>query len=203
MGQDHSMQLILSGVLNIAQLVGVSTSIWTMDRFGRRPLLLWGSAAMTISHIIISIMVGLYSSNWPAHTAQGWTSVAFLFVYMVSFGASWGPVPWAMPAEIFPSSLRAKGVALSTCSNWLNNFIIGLITPPLVVNTNWGAYTFFAVFCCLSFAWTYFFVPETNGRSLEQMDHVFKDFSSAAENQRRERIEAEIMSGARNGVVDI
>ena len=72
-------------------------------------------------------------------------------------------VPWAMPSEVFPSSLRAKGVALATCSNWLNNFIIGLITPPLVVNTGFGAYTFFAVFCLLSLIWTAFFVPETSG----------------------------------------
>lgn len=72
-------------------------------------------------------------------------------------------VPWAMPSEIFPSSLRAKGVALATCSNWLNNFIIGLITPPLVINTGFGAYTFFAVFCLLSLIWTFYFVPETRG----------------------------------------
>ena len=57
-------------------------------------------------------------------------------------------VPWAMPSEIFPSSLRAKGVALATCSNWLNNFIIGLITPPLVINTGFGAvrYPFGAIY---------------------------------------------------------
>ncbi|KAF2096400.1 putative MFS monosaccharide transporter [Rhizodiscina lignyota] len=195
MGQGHSMQLILSGVLNIAQLVGVATSLWTMDRFGRRPLLLWGSVFMTISHVIIAALVGQFSNNWPAHTGPGWTSVAFLFVYMVSFGASWGPVPWAMPAEVFPSSLRAKGVALSTCSNWLNNFIIGLITPPLVVNTGFGAYVFFAVFCALSFVWTFFFVPETNGRSLEQMDHVFKDHTTEAEEQRKLRIERDIVGG--------
>lgn len=109
MGLDSGMQLIMSGVLNVTQLVGVSTSVWTMDHFGRRPLLLVGSACMTISHVIIAILVGLFSDNWPAHRPQGWTSVAFLFFYMLSFGASWGPVPWAMPSEIFPSSLRAKG----------------------------------------------------------------------------------------------
>lgn len=97
-----------------------------------------------------------------------------------------------MPAEIFPSSLRAKGVALSTCSNWLNNFIIGLITPPLVENTGFGAYVFFAVFCLLSLVWTYLFVPETNGRTLEQMDHVFKDAGGEAEEQRRVMIERDI-----------
>lgn len=118
------MQLIMSGVLNVLQLVGVTTSIWTMDTLGRRKLLMYGAVMMAISHIIIAAMVGVYSDNWPAHQTQGWVSAAFLLVYMIAFGASWGPVPWALPSEIFPSSLRAKGVALSTCSNWLNNFII-------------------------------------------------------------------------------
>ncbi|OTA38589.1 hypothetical protein BTJ68_01358 [Hortaea werneckii EXF-2000] len=192
MGLDYNMQLIMSGVVNIAQLVGVTSSIWTMDAFGRRPLLLSGSTVMCLSHLIIAVLVGKFSDNWPAHRAEGWASVAMLILYMVAFGTSWGPVPWAMPSEIFPSSLRAKGVALSTCSNWLNNFIIGLITPPLVENTGFGAYTFFAVFCLLSFVWTYFFVPETRGRTLEQMDHVFKDIGSEAEEQRRDRIERDI-----------
>ena len=102
MGLDYSMQLIMSGVLNVTQLVGVITSLWTMDRFGRRPLLLWGSLCMTISHFIIAILVGLYSNDWPAHRPEGWVSVAFLLFYMISFGSSWGPVPWAMPSEIFP-----------------------------------------------------------------------------------------------------
>lgn len=98
MGLNHSMQLVMSGVLNITQLVGVSTSLWTMDRFGRRPLLLWGSVFMTISHLIIAVLVGKFSSNWSAHRTEGWVSVAFLLFYMLSFGASWGPVPWAMPS---------------------------------------------------------------------------------------------------------
>ncbi|CAI7638650.1 unnamed protein product [Penicillium bialowiezense] len=193
MGLDTSMQLIMSGVLNIIQLVGVTTSIWTMDVVGRRKLLIGGAALMALSHIIIAILVGLFSSDWPSHKAEGWTSVAFLLFYMFSFGATWGPIPWALPSEIFPSSLRAKGVALSTCSNWLNNFIIGLITPPLVQDTGYGAYVFFAVFCVLAGVWTFFFVPETKGRTLEQMDHVFKDNSSEAEKEKRAAIEAQLI----------
>lgn len=132
------------------QLVGVVSCLWTLDRFGRRSILLMGSVGMFISQAVIAILVFKFSSDWPSHRPEGWTSVAFLLFYMISFGASWGPVPWAMPAEIFPSSLRAKGVAISTCSNWLNNFIIvslnpypnrdcvqltkhqGVVTPPLV-----------------------------------------------------------------------
>ncbi|KAH6721943.1 general substrate transporter [Leptodontidium sp. MPI-SDFR-AT-0119] len=193
MGLDYLMQLIMSGVLNITQLFGVISSLWTLDRFGRKSILLWGSVGMFISHFSISILVGLYSSNWPSHRPEGWTSVVFLLFYMISFGASWGPVPWAMPAEIFPSSLRAKGVAISTCSNWLNNFIIGLVTPPLVQNTGFGAYVFFAVFCLGSFAWTYFFVPETNGKTLEQMDEVFKDRGNAEDVEKKEAIFLQIV----------
>ncbi|RMJ21850.1 Monosaccharide transporter [Aspergillus sp. HF37] len=200
MGLDKQMQLVMSGVLNVTQLVGVSTSVWTMDTLGRRTLLLGGSVIMAISHIIIAVLVGLYSDNWPAHRAEGWTSVAMLLVYMLFFGASWGPVPWGMPSEIFPSSLRAKGVSLSTCSNWLNNFIIGLITPPLVRNTGYGAYVFFAVFCVLSGVWTFFVVPETKGRTLEQMDDVFKDNSSEAEQSRRRVIEMEVFGAGRISV---
>ncbi|KAF2176383.1 general substrate transporter [Zopfia rhizophila CBS 207.26] len=197
LGQGYSMQLILSGVLNVTQLVGVATSLWTMDRFGRRPLLLWGAALMFTSHLIIAVLVGLFGDNWPNYRTEGWVSVAFLFFYMLSFGATWGPAPWAIPSEIFPSSLRAKGVALSTCSTWLNNFLIGLITPPLVQNTGYGAYTFFAVFCLLAFVFTFFLVPETNGRSLEQMDAVFKDVRGEVDEARMARIEQEIMQGKR------
>ena len=126
--------------------------------------------------------------------------------------------------------MRAKGVAISTCSNWLNNFIIvshddrsfffffffskirirrrtrliiinqGLITPPLVQDTGFGAYTFFAVFCLLSLIWTFFFVPETMGRSLEEMDHIFKDNSSAVEQERRRAIEVEVRRAEANHV---
>lgn len=69
----------------------------------------------------------------------------------------------------------------------------GLITPPLVQNTGFGAYTFFAVFCLLALVWTFVFVPETKGRTLEQMDHVFKDNSSESEQARRHAIEVEVL----------
>lgn len=200
MGLDHSMQLILSGVLNVTQLIGVTTSIYTMDAFGRKPLLMWGSLFMFISHFVIAILVGLYSDDWASHKVEGWISAGFLFFYMLSFGASWGPVPWAYPAEVFPSSLRAKGVAISTCTNWITNFCIGLLTPPLVQNTGFGAYVFFAVFCLLSLVWTWFFIKETKGRTLEQMDHVFGDASGERDAERRAKIEADMAREEAEGV---
>lgn len=73
------------------------------------------------------------------------------------------------------------------------NFQQGLITPPLVQDTGYGAYVFFAVFCVLAGLWTFFFVPETKGRTLEQMDHVFKDNSSESEKEKRAAIEAQLI----------
>ncbi|KAF4877518.1 Sugar transport protein 13 [Colletotrichum siamense] len=144
MGLDYNMQLLMSGALNGVQLMGVLSSLWTLDRFGRRNILLLGSVCMCLSHVVIAILVGKFSHDWPSYVTEGWVSVAFLFAFMLSFGFSWGPIPWALPSEVFPSSLRAKGVAISTCGSWLWNFIIGLITPPLIKGTGFGTYVFFA-----------------------------------------------------------
>ena len=100
MGLGHNAQLIWAGILNVMQLVGVLTSLWTMDRYGRRKLLICGSAVMFVSHVVIAVLVGKFSYDWPSHRTQGWASVAMLLVYMVAFGASWGPVPWALPSEV-------------------------------------------------------------------------------------------------------
>lgn len=99
------------------------SSLWTFDKYGRRNILIWGSIGMSIAHAIIAVLVGKFADGWPSNQDAGWTSVAFLLFYMISFGASWGPVPWAMPAEVFPSSLRAKGVAISTCSSTCRSLV--------------------------------------------------------------------------------
>ncbi|KAK5082619.1 hypothetical protein LTR70_007537 [Exophiala xenobiotica] len=194
MGLDYEMQLTMSGVLNCCQVIACIWSLWGMDRFGRRKLLLGGGVCMFISHFVIAILVGKFNGKWTDNQPAAWTSVAFLLFFMLTFGATWGPIPWAMPAEIFPSSLRAKGCAYGTMSNWGNNFIIGLITPPMIQNIGFGTYVFFAIFCALALVWVYFLVPETNGRTLEQMDHVFKDKTTEEEMERRRRIEAEMIA---------
>lgn len=76
-----------------------------------------------------------------------------------------------------------------------------MITPPLVQNTGYGAYTFFAVFCGLAFVFTFFVVPETSGKTLEEMDQVFKDVSSEAEEQQKARIMRDIIAGKQNETV--
>ena len=92
LGLDSEMQLVMSGVLNISQLFGVISSLWSMDRLGRRKLLLIGSLLMAIALIIISVLVSKYSYDWQSHQREGWVGAVFLLFYMISFGSTWGPV---------------------------------------------------------------------------------------------------------------
>ncbi|CZT45296.1 related to transporter (major facilitator superfamily) [Rhynchosporium secalis] len=199
LGVDNRMQLLLPTFLQLTQLGGVATSLWTVDHFGRKPVLLVGSSGMLISHIVIAILIRKNSANWPSHSKASVAGVVFLFAYMFLFGASWGPIPWAMPAEIFPSPLRAKGVAFSTFSHWLCNLAIGFLTPLLIQKTGYGVHVFFAVWCLLSIPWTTVFVKETRGETLETMDELFQDRGTATcvemKNQIRNRIQAKFGQG--------
>jgi len=91
------------------------------------------------------------------------------------YANSWGPTPWLMAAEIFPFRARAKGVALSTVSNWMSNFVIAFITPPLFRVLSGGYYFVLAGFCIISGIFVFFVYPETSHVALEQLSQVFGD----------------------------
>lgn len=97
--------------------------------------------------ITIAILTALYSDAWRAHEAAAWSAVSMLLLYCFCFGVSWGPVPWAMPAELFSQSTRAKGVAIAVLSNWSNNAWVGFGTPPLIQRTDFGTFLFFGGEC--------------------------------------------------------
>jgi MFS family permease len=180
-GQSDEMSLILSGVFNILQLVAVAVCFVVIDRLGRRPLAIIGGFGTALCYAIIAILAGLYSDNWAANPAAGWACVAMAFAFILVFGVSYSPLGWALPPEVFSTSQRAKGVALATCVNWLANFTVGVATPPMLESIGSGTYVFFACFCTLAGLWAYFLVPETMGRTLEEMDEVFGDTSGTEE----------------------
>jgi hypothetical protein len=94
-----------------------------------------------------------------------------------AFGFSWGPCAWIVVAEVFPLGSRAKGVSLGASSNWLNNFAVALSTPDFVTAASYGAYIFLGLMCVIGAAYVYFLVPETAGRSLDEIDALFGDAS--------------------------
>jgi len=107
--------------------------------------------------------------------------VICVIVFNAAFGYSWGPVPWLYPPEIMPLNFRAKGVSLSTATNWAFNFLVGEITPYLQDLIAWRLYPMHGFFCVCSFVLVYFLYPETKGVPLEEMDAVF------GEEEREER----------------
>lgn len=90
------MQITMSGVLNVSQMVATCSAFFILDRIGRKPPLLFGSVMNAASHFIVAAMIGKYSYNWDAHPKEAWVGVGFILVFMFCFGLGWSPVPWAL-----------------------------------------------------------------------------------------------------------
>lgn len=170
-GTSHNLALLLGGVNMIVYAAFATTSWFIIERAGRRNLFLWGTVGQCLSMVLVFACLIPVPKNGQGPSAKG--AAVGLFTYIASFGATWLPLPWLYPAEINPLRTRARANAVSTCSNWLFNFLIVMITPIMISNIGWGTYLFFAAvnFCFLPVI--YFFYPETRRRSLEEIDLIF------------------------------
>lgn len=113
-------------------------------------------------------------------------------IYVLVYALSYGPLAWVLPAEVFPSSRRAKGVGIATATNWLANFIIGTVVPQMLVSIGWGTFLFFGVWCLIASVFSFFLVPETSNRTLEQVAAVFGDNLQADEEDLRRQVQREV-----------
>jgi SP family sugar:H+ symporter-like MFS transporter len=104
-----------------------------------------------------------------------WGPVALVAanVFVVCFGASWGPVVWVLLGEIFPPSIRARGLGIAAAAQWIANFLITVSFPPMAAWSLTLTYGMYAAFAVLSFVFVLAKVPETNGMSLEQAETLF------------------------------
>lgn len=165
--QDHSMSMILGGVNMIVYSVFACASWFLVERVGRRRLFLAGTIGQCLS-MVLTFTCLIPGTEEPAKGAA-----VGLFIYIAVFGATWLPLPWLYPAEISPIKTRAKANAISTCTNWLFNFLIVMVTPIMVDNIGWGTYLFFACVNACFFPVIWMFYPETAGRTLEEIDLIF------------------------------
>lgn len=165
--QTHNISLLLGGVNMIVYAIFATVSWFIIERVGRRKLFLWGTVGQCLSMVLV------FACLIPGTSAAAKGAAVGLFTYIASFGASWLPLPWLYPAEINPIKTRAKANALSTCSNWLFNFLIVMITPIMISNIGWGTYLFFAIVNACFLPVIYFTYPETARRSLEEIDIIF------------------------------
>ncbi|GAA5991935.1 hypothetical protein JCM10908_002277 [Rhodotorula pacifica] len=180
---------LTSMAFTIVNVGSTPISFWTVERFGRRPLLIWGAFGMLICQFIVAVVgvtVGfnkthldaagkVIANNVSAVNAQ----VAFICIYIFFFASTWGPGAWVLIGEIFPLPIRSRGVALSTASNWMWNTIIAVITPYMVGedkgNLRSSVFFIWGGLCTCCFVYAYFLVPETKGLSLEQVDQMLSE----------------------------
>ncbi|MCJ1311577.1 hypothetical protein MMC25_005250 [Agyrium rufum] len=170
-----SNPFLISLVTTLVNVLSTPLSFWTVERFGRRTILLYGAVGMCVCEFIVAIIGVTDGQNPSAVKAQ----ISFICIYIFFFASTWGPGAWVVIGEIFPLPIRSRGVALSTASNWLWNCIITVITPYMVDTdeANLGSRVFFVwgSLCFTCIVYTYFLISETKGLTLEQVDRMLEE----------------------------
>jgi len=182
----NTISLLATGVVGITMFLATIPAVIYIDQIGRKPVLVSGAVIMGTCHLIIAILSARYNDSWPQHQAAGWGACVLVWIFAAAFGYSWGPAAWVLVAEIYPISVRGPGMSVAASSNWMNNFIVGQVTPSMMEHITYGTFIFFGLFSLMGGAFIHFFVPETKGLTLEEMDLAFGDSSgtAAADRQR-------------------
>lgn len=175
-GFDESNSFTISVVTSVTNIAVTLVAIALVDRVGRRPILLFGSAGMAVSLAVMAVAFSqaITVDGEPSLTGA-WGPIALIAanLFVISFGASWGPVVWVLLGEIFPNAIRARALGLAASAQWIANFLITVSFPPLAELSLVLTYGMYAVFAALSFIFVFRLVPETNGMSLEQAETLF------------------------------
>ncbi|KAF5377844.1 hypothetical protein D9615_006729 [Tricholomella constricta] len=188
--------ILMTGINSLIYVLSTLPPWYLVDRWGRRPILLSGASVQ----LLIKMALALSATGFWMFLDVPWTPnavVVSVIIYNAAFGYSWGPIPWLYPPEIMPLAVRAKGVSLSTCTNWAFNYIVGAGTPWLQDVIHWRLYFMHAFFCVCSFVLVYFLYPETKGVPLEEMDAVFGEESEKAQEMRTSLEHAPLISSSR------
>ena len=162
-GDASMMQTIVMGIVNI---IFTLVAIFTVDKFGRKPLLIIGSTGMMIGMIALAVfsftdMIGI-------------GALIFIIIYTASFMMSWGPICWVLISEIFPNTIRSQAVAIAVAMQWVANFLVSSTFPSLSAWSVGGTYLIYAIMALLSIVFVWKFVPETKGKTLEDMSALWK-----------------------------
>ncbi|OAL03658.1 general substrate transporter [Phaeosphaeriaceae sp. SRC1lsM3a] len=166
-GLSRETSSLVAGCIQIAFWLGTFPPIFLLDKLGRRPILLGGSLALLMAMTLFTVGIAVNTS------ATANMALAMLFLYEISFGMSWNAIPWLYAPEITPMQLRHVGAAVATFSEWLWTFVIAQITPMAIEQAGWKFYLLFCVMITLNIPFVFFFLPETSGKTLEEIDYIF------------------------------
>jgi len=167
------VQTVIMGIVNISFTL---VAVFSVEKLGRKPLLIWGSIGMAIG--AFGVAVSNVVSVAPI------VPVVSIMVYSASFMFSWGPICWVLIAEIFPNTIRSQAVAIAVAFQWISNFIVSSTFVPMYnmeglgMGSSFGhmfAYALYGVICIVAAWFVASLVPETKGKSLEDMSNLWRN----------------------------
>ena len=173
MGMDNPMMItVFMGIINILFTL---VAIFTVEKWGRKPLLIYGSLGMALGAFGVALTFG--------HSGMEFFTAASLLVYSASFMFSWGPITWVLIAEIFPNTIRGGAVAIAVAFQWIFNFIVSSTFVPMFNMHltegddfgHWFTYGLYGVICVIAALFVWKLVPETKGKTLEDMTALWKN----------------------------
>lgn len=166
--KDASMlQTIVMGLVNVVFTV---IAIYTVDKWGRKPLLITGSIGMALGMFGVA---GLAFAN-----VIGMSTLVFIIIYTAAFMMSWGPICWVLISEIFPNKIRGQAVAIAVAAQWAANYFISSTYPMMMEYSGGMTYGFYGVMSVLSAIFVWKMVPETKGKTLEEMETLWSKKSN-------------------------
>jgi MFS transporter, SP family, xylose:H+ symportor len=172
MGASTDSSLLQTIIVGAVNLVFTIVAILTVDKFGRKPLMIIGSVGMAIS--MLALGATFYTQQ------VGIMALVFMLTYTASFALSWGPVCWVLLSEMFPNSIRGA-MSIAVAAQWIANWVVSLTFPMLNDNVwltsvfhHGFSYWIYGLMAVLSALFMWKFVPETKGKTLEEMEHMWK-----------------------------
>jgi SP family xylose:H+ symportor-like MFS transporter len=166
MGAAKDASMLQTVVMGLVNVVFTVVAIVTVDKWGRKILLLIGSVGMA---------VGMFAIAGLAYfEIIGMGTLVFIIIYTASFMMSWGPITWVLISEIFPNKIRGRAVAVAVMAQWAANYLISSTYPVMMEFSGAFTYGFYGAMSLLSFVFVWKMVPETKGKTLEEIESQWK-----------------------------
>ena len=180
-GFSEGSSTTISILIPLIQLITIVVVVFMVDRSGRRFLLLVSSVGMVLScltagaYFYVTINAAPANANASQASGLSWLAVTSVSIYIVGFSLGWGPCAWLMIGELFHVKARGRGCGISVFFNWGCSFVVTK-TFSWMIHTlsEAGTFWFFGSMAFLSIGFVYFFLPETKGKSLEEIEAFFE-----------------------------
>lgn len=168
---DSNLSAIIIGIV---QVVATFAAVMFVDRAGRRILLLLSDVVMCVSLVLLGIFFQLKENDGSVTESLGWLPLISLILFIVAFSVGYGPIPWMMTGELLPPNIKSLGASIATAFNWFLAFLVTKFFADVksALTIQW-CYWIFAIICAVGTVFVFLLVPETKGKSMEEIQQAF------------------------------